>query len=45
MKRMVRDPIAVPVSAIIRRCTTKRFNAEDIASVGRGLQVAVLPEN
>jgi MOSC domain-containing protein YiiM len=44
IKRVARDPNAVPVSEITRLYIAKRFNGEDIASLRRALQVDALPE-
>ncbi|HJX94113.1 MAG TPA: MOSC domain-containing protein [Candidatus Acidoferrum sp.] len=44
IKRIARDPNAVPVSEITRLYIAKRFNGEDIASLRRALQVDALPE-
>jgi MOSC domain-containing protein YiiM len=44
IKRIARDPNAVPVSEITRLYIAKRFNGEDVASLRRALQVDALPE-
>jgi MOSC domain-containing protein YiiM len=44
IKRVARDPNAVPVSEITRLYIAKRFNGEDVASLRRALQVDALPE-
>ena len=41
---LARDPNAVPVSAITRLYIAKRYSDDDVTSVRRALQVAVLPE-
>jgi MOSC domain-containing protein YiiM len=41
---LARDPHAVPVSEITRLYISKRYAADDLNSVQRALQVAVLPE-
>ncbi len=45
LKPIAQDPRAVPVMEITRLYITKRFNAEDIASLRRAMQVAALPES
>jgi MOSC domain-containing protein YiiM len=45
LKPIARDPQAVPVMEITRLYITKRFDAEDVASLRRALQVAALPES
>lgn len=40
-----RDPIAVPVSEITRLYITKQYNAVDVDSIQRALEVAALPES
>jgi MOSC domain-containing protein YiiM len=42
---LARDPNAVPVSAITRLYIAKRYSDDDVTSVRRALQVAVLPES
>ena len=44
IKQIAQDPNAVPVSEITRLYIAKRFNDEDLRSLGRALQVAALPE-
>jgi MOSC domain-containing protein YiiM len=44
IKRIARDPNAVPVSEITRLYIAKRFSGEDVASLRRALQVDALPE-
>jgi MOSC domain-containing protein YiiM len=45
IKRIARDPNAVPVSEITRLYIAKRFNGADLASLRRALQVAALPDS
>jgi MOSC domain-containing protein YiiM len=45
IKQIAQDPNAVPVSEITRLYIAKRFSREDVASVGRALEVAALPES
>jgi len=45
IKPIAHDPNAVPVSEITRLYITKSLNNEDVASLGRALQVAALPES
>jgi MOSC domain-containing protein YiiM len=45
LKPIARDPQAVPVMEITRLYITKNFNAEDIASLRRALEVPILPES
>src|SRR5882672_3848423 len=42
---VARDPNAVPVTEITRLYISKRYGGDDVASVRRALQVAVLPES
>ena len=45
IKVIARDVNAVPVSEITRLYITKRFDEDDLASVGRALLVSALPES
>jgi MOSC domain-containing protein YiiM len=42
---IARDANAVPVTEITRLYVTKRYGSDDVASVRRALQVAILPES
>jgi MOSC domain-containing protein YiiM len=45
IKLLTRDPNPVRVSEITRLYITKRYDTDDVISVRRALQVAVLPES
>jgi MOSC domain-containing protein YiiM len=45
IKAIARDANAVPVSEITRLYITKRYDDDDVTSLGRALRVAVLPES
>jgi MOSC domain-containing protein YiiM len=45
IRQIAQDRNAVPVSEITRLYIAKRFSGEDVASLGRALQVAALPES
>lgn len=45
IKVIARDPHAVPVPEITRLYVAKRYGDDEVASVRRALQVAILPES
>jgi MOSC domain-containing protein YiiM len=45
IKQIAQDPNAVPVPEITRLYIAKRFSTEDVASLGRALEVAALPDS